>query len=126
MAWDSLARSLIRCGCGTAAGRLCRCRLNRFALVGGKVLQQTENSSRDRILERIRAGLRAPAPEPAETSPDRVIFESINNPLERFQQECAANLTERVLTADTMETTLQLAEVLPSLTEPEVLVDVRP
>lgn len=126
MAWDSLARSLIRCGCGTAAGRLCRCRQNRFALVGGKVLQQTENSSRDRILERIRAGLRAPAPEPAETSPDRVIFESINNPLQRFQQECAANLTECVLTADTMASALQLAKVLESLPAGEVFVQEDP
>jgi L-lactate utilization protein LutC len=91
-------------------------------LVGGKVLQQTENPSRDRILARIRAGLQTPPSESAGTSSGRVIFEPIKNPLQRFQQECAANLTECVLTTDTTASALQLAKILESLPEGEVFV----
>ncbi|OLC90074.1 MAG: hypothetical protein AUH86_24010 [Acidobacteria bacterium 13_1_40CM_4_58_4] len=64
-------------------------------------MQQTENPSRERILARIRAGLHTPPSESGGTSSGRVIFEPIQNPLQRFQQECAANLTECVLTTDT-------------------------
>jgi L-lactate dehydrogenase complex protein LldG len=82
-------------------------------------LAQTENPSRDRILERIRAGLGTVVPEPAATRTDRVIFEPINNPLERFQQECVANLMECSLTADCAASAQQLAKVLQSLPEGE-------
>jgi L-lactate dehydrogenase complex protein LldG len=85
-------------------------------------LRQTENPSRDRILEQIRAGLRIPASEAAGTGSDGPIFEPIKNPLERFQQECVANLTECVLTTDTTASELQLASILESLPEGEVFV----
>jgi len=86
-------------------------------------LQQSENPSRDRILARIRAGLHTPAAESADTtSSGGAIFEPIRNPLDRFQQECVANLTECVLTADTTASALQLAKILQSLPEGEVFV----
>jgi len=85
-------------------------------------LAQTENSSRDRILERIRTGLRTVVPEPAATISDRVIFETVNNPLERFQQECVANLMECSLTADCAASARQLSKVLQSLPEGETFV----
>jgi L-lactate dehydrogenase complex protein LldG len=85
-------------------------------------LQQTENPSRDRILEQIRAGLRTPASEAAATSSDGLIFEPLENPLARFQQECVANLTECVLTTDTTASALQLGSILESLPEGEVFV----
>jgi len=83
---------------------------------------QTENSSRDQILQRIRAGLRTAVLEPAAMGSDRVIFEPIKNPLERFQQECVANLMECVLTADSGASARQLSEVLRSLPEGEIFV----
>ncbi len=83
---------------------------------------QTDNSSRNRILERIRAGLRTVVPEPAAMEPDRVIFEPIANPLERFQQECVSNLMECALTADSAASARQLSEVLQSLLEGEIFV----
>lgn len=83
---------------------------------------QTENPSRERILERIRAGLRTVVQEPAATRSDRVIFEPIANPLERFQQECLANLMECALTADSAASARQLANVLQSLPEGEIFV----
>ena len=83
---------------------------------------QTENPSRDRILERIRAGLRTVVPEPAAMAPGRVIFEPVVNPLERFQQECVGNLMECALTADSAASARHLSKVLQSLPEGETFV----
>jgi len=68
----------------------------------------SENSSRDRILQQIRAGLRTVVPEPPALASDRVIFEPVANPLERFQQECVLNLMECALTADRAASARQL------------------
>jgi L-lactate dehydrogenase complex protein LldG len=88
---------------------------------------QTENPSRDRILERIRAGLRTVIPESAAMASGRaisepVIFEPIVNPLERFQQECVGNLMECALTADSAASARQLSKVLQLLPEGEIFV----
>jgi L-lactate utilization protein LutC len=81
---------------------------------------QTENPSRDRILERIRAGLRTVVPEPAAVAPGRVIFEpAISEPV---QQECVGNLMECALTADSAASARQLSKVLQSLPEGETFV----
>ncbi len=90
-------------------------------------MAQTENSSRDRILERIRAGLRTTVLEPAAAASGRaisesLIFEPIANPLERFQQECVSNLMECALTADSAASAQQLSKVLQSLPEGEAFV----
>lgn len=83
---------------------------------------QTESSSRDSILGRIRAGLRVvPHSAPPEES-ERPIFEDINNPLERFQGECVANLMECTLTADLAASARQLATVLQSLPSGSIFV----
>src|SRR5271169_1482122 len=60
---DSRVRSSTRCECGTVTAHPCRCRPNHFARVGEKTVPQTEkaqteNPSRDQILQRIRDGLR--------------------------------------------------------------------
>ncbi len=85
-------------------------------------MAQAENASRERILERIRAGLRSVAMEPAAKRSDRVIFEPVSNPLQRFQQECVANLMECTLTADSASSARELAKILQSLPEGEVFV----
>ena len=85
-------------------------------------MPQTDNPSRDRILQRIRVGLRTTLLEPARTTPDAAIFPPIPNPLERFQQECAANLMECILTPDAAASALELAKVLASLPEGEVFI----
>lgn len=82
--------------------------------------QKTENGSRNRILERIRAGLRTSSPELHAGHPGGMIFAPIDNPLERFQQECAANLMECYLTASVDESAGRLAKVLDSLPEGEI------
>lgn len=81
------------------------------------------NPSRERIMERIRAGLRAPvknAPQPAPALDD--VFEPVLNPLERFQTEAQANLMECRITRDINQSAAQLAEVLQSLPEGEIFV----
>jgi L-lactate utilization protein LutC len=85
-------------------------------------LAQTDNPSRERILERIRAGLRIAVAEPAAISSESVIFAPIDNPLERFQQECVANLMECSLTADCAASARQLSKLLQSLPEGEIFV----
>jgi L-lactate utilization protein LutC len=89
-------------------------------------LPQTDNASRNQILERIRAGLRTVALEPNHTGSDRVIFEPVSNPLQRFQQECVANLMECTLTTDVNASALQLAGILASLPQGEIFVQDHP
>ena len=85
---------------------------------GEKALAQTENPSR----ERIRTGLRTAVTGHAAISSESVIFEPIKNPLERFQQECVANLMECALTADCAASAQQLSKVLEPLPGGEIFV----
>jgi L-lactate dehydrogenase complex protein LldG len=81
------------------------------------------NPSREAILARIREGLRTPAPPlGGQSSAVGPIFEPVENPLERFQQECKANLMECQLTADAAASARALAQVLQSLPAGEVFV----
>lgn len=85
------------------------------------------NPSRERILERIRAGLRAPVknePQPAPALEE--VFEAVVNPLERFQTEAAANLMECRLTRNFSESAAALVEVLNSLPAGEIFVQDAP
>lgn len=82
----------------------------------------TNNPSREAILTRIREGLRTPAPPIEAKVFDGPIFEPIENPLERFQQECKANLMECQLTTDAAGSVQALAQVFESLPQGEVFV----
>jgi L-lactate dehydrogenase complex protein LldG len=85
-----------------------------------------QNPSREQILGRIRAGLRAPAPELDDRKFPPEIFEPVTRPLERFQQECKANLMECYLVADGTASSQKLAEVLQSLPPGEIYVQDAP
>jgi L-lactate dehydrogenase complex protein LldG len=63
-----------------------------------------------------------PAQELHATGADGEIFQPITNPLERFQQECKANLMECLMTSDAAASAQQLAQVLQSLPTGEVFV----
>ncbi len=82
----------------------------------------TANPSREAILARIREGLRTPAPSMEAQTFLGPIFEPVKNPLERFQQECKANLMECLLTADAVASAQALAQVLQSLPDGEIFV----
>ncbi|HEX3156641.1 MAG TPA: LUD domain-containing protein [Candidatus Angelobacter sp.] len=82
----------------------------------------TSNPSREAILARIRDGLRTPAPPIDDKTFYGPIFEAVENPLERFQQECKANLMEGQLTLDSAASAQALAAVLQSLPPGEIFV----
>ena len=86
----------------------------------------TSNPSREAILARIRDGLRTPAPPIEDKTFYGPIFEAVENPLERFQQECKANLMECLLTADATASAQALATVLQSLPPGEIFVQEHP
>jgi L-lactate dehydrogenase complex protein LldG len=90
-------------------------------------MSATNNSGRAAILERIRAGLRTPAPEiqPVLT-PDGAVFETVGEPLERFQREAKANLMECLLANDAQGSARHLKQVLESLPPGEVFVQDHP
>jgi len=80
-----------------------------------------ENPSRARILERIRTALRTPAARPAGPA-DRKIFAPVTDMLDRFQKECAANITECVVTPDMRASARAVADVLAALPPGEIFV----
>jgi L-lactate dehydrogenase complex protein LldG len=82
----------------------------------------TNNPSREAILARIRDGLRTPAPPMEAHTFMGPIFEPVVNPLERFQQECKANLMECQLTSDSAASARAMAQVLQSLPDGEIFV----
>jgi L-lactate dehydrogenase complex protein LldG len=78
------------------------------------------NPSREQILERIRTGLHVPAPPHDDRKFEAPIFEPVTNPMERFQQECKANLMECHLASDAAAAAQKLADVLQSLPQGEI------
>jgi L-lactate dehydrogenase complex protein LldG len=82
----------------------------------------TSNPSREAILARIREGLRTPSPAIETKTFDGPIFEPIQNPLERFQQECKANLMECQLTANAANSAQWRTKVLETLPQGEIFV----
>lgn len=72
------------------------------------------NPSREQILGRIRAALAKPAPPPPARSPVP-IFARVDNLLERFQKECAATLTECIVTQDRAGSRQAVENILASL-----------
>jgi L-lactate dehydrogenase complex protein LldG len=93
---------------------------------GRAVVTAGNNPGRERILERIRASLRAPAPDPVEAPSGGMIFEPVTNPVERFQSEAKANLIDCVTTADSAASAQQLAQVLDSLPPGEIFIQDAP
>ena len=81
-----------------------------------------DNPSRELILRRIRAGLQMPVTPPHEAVPARPFFAPIENPLERFQQECRANLMELSMSGSPVESAQQLAAILGTLPPGEIFV----
>ncbi|HKV94647.1 MAG TPA: lactate utilization protein [Candidatus Angelobacter sp.] len=80
------------------------------------------NPSREQILERIRAGLQVPALEHDDRNFEAQIFEPVQDPLERFQQECKANLMECLLVEGQAASAQILTQVLQSLPQGEIYV----
>ncbi len=90
-------------------------------------MEPAENPSRERILTRIRAAVSASASRHelagAET---RRVFPPVGDLLERFQRECAANLTECTVTRDAAASAAVIEGVLASLPPGEIFVQDAP
>jgi L-lactate dehydrogenase complex protein LldG len=86
---------------------------------------QTENASREKILARIRTALRVAAPrhEPVKAVP---IFAPITDLLDRFQKECAINITEFVAVPDLRSSAAVIKEILAALPPGEIFVQDSP
>jgi len=84
------------------------------------------STSRERILGRIRDGLRRPSPPEAHPNGHGTIFTPITDVFGRFQAECTGNLTELVLTSNADATRVALEQVLTSLPEGEIFVQDAP
>jgi L-lactate dehydrogenase complex protein LldG len=89
-------------------------------------MEGSNPGARTLILERIRAALHTPAPHRDAPSGLQPPFAPLDNPLERFVNECAANLTECVVTASAAASAAELAKVLASLPPGEVFVQDSP
>ncbi len=85
-----------------------------------------QNPGRERILARIRQGLRTPAPHHVGAQPAvaqaRAYFPAIDDPWQRFLAECQSNKTEIFLTRNAEETAARVAGVLAQLPEGGVFV----
>jgi L-lactate dehydrogenase complex protein LldG len=82
---------------------------------------QTENPGRARILERLRTALRESTPRPPGADGKR-IFAPVTDVLARFQQECASNITECIVTPDMSSSARAIADVLAALPPGEIFV----
>lgn len=87
-------------------------------------MASVENPSRERILGRIRAALRTTAPH--HDGPVGQIFALVTDPLDRFQKECAANITECTVTSNSEESAAAIAKVLASLPAGEIFLQDAP
>src|SRR5262249_1450684 len=106
----------------SCADALARQIIPRAMEEGKPYVSETYNPGRDRILERIRAGLRAAPLPPAPAATENAIFDPVADPPERFQQEAKANLMECLVAVDAAASAQNLAQVLDSLPPGEVFV----
>jgi len=81
-------------------------------------MASADNPSRERILGRIRAAVQSAGPH--HDGPTGQMFVPVTDPLERFQKECAANITECAVTADSAGSAAAIANVLASLPPGEI------
>jgi L-lactate dehydrogenase complex protein LldG len=88
-------------------------------------MAQTENAGREKILARIRSALREPAPCHESTEP-RQIFAPVTDLLDRFQKECAINITEYVPVTNLRASGAAIKEILAPLPPGEIFVQDSP
>ena len=89
-------------------------------------MEHAEHSGRERILGRIRAAVQTPAPKHATVEIVVPIFPAIPDLLARFQEECAFNVTECVLTKDSRSSAEALAKLMASISAGEIYVEDAP
>jgi L-lactate dehydrogenase complex protein LldG len=87
-------------------------------------MSETPNPSRERILSRIGQALKQKTEFPAcQPAP---LFAPVANLLQRFQDECKANITDCVITASKAETCARLHALLADIPAGEIFVEDTP
>ena len=89
-------------------------------------MEGVENPGRERILARIRSALKSPAPRHGAVKQQAPIFIPVGDPLARFQQECAGNVTECIVVPDATAAEEALHSVLGSVPFGEIYVQDAP
>jgi L-lactate dehydrogenase complex protein LldG len=82
---------------------------------------QIENPGRARILERLRTALRESTPRPP-GAPGKKIFAPVTDVIARFEHECAANITECIVTPDLRSSARAVTDLLAALPAGEIFV----
>jgi len=89
-------------------------------------MAETENASRDKILARIRTALREPAPRHEPAPQAKAIFARVTDALDRFQKECAINITECLVTSDMRASADSVRDVLALVPPGDIFVQDSP
>jgi L-lactate dehydrogenase complex protein LldG len=90
-----------------------------------KIVEQTENPSREAILARIRTAVATPAPHHSAQSGGS-IFLPVTDMLDRFQKECAANNTECIVSASLEAGATSAGRIIASLPPGEMFLQDAP
>jgi L-lactate dehydrogenase complex protein LldG len=85
-------------------------------------METSKTSARENILARIQRANARPRPAPAPLVPLDAIFPPIDNPRQRFLDECAGNMTEVFETADLAGSTEALEKILSIVPPGEIYV----
>jgi L-lactate dehydrogenase complex protein LldG len=89
-------------------------------------MEHAENPARGRILTRIQTALKSPAPRHERPGQAARIFAPVDDPLSRFQRECAANSTELIVVPDAGAAAAALVKTLEAVPAGEVYVQDAP
>jgi L-lactate dehydrogenase complex protein LldG len=89
-------------------------------------MERAENPGRERILARIQTALKVPAPRRERPGQAATIFAPVDDPLMRFQHECAANSTELTVVPDAPAAADALGKTLATVPPGEVYVQDAP
>jgi L-lactate utilization protein LutC len=84
-------------------------------------MAETENASREQILARIRTALRELSPR-HDAAQRKMIFAPVTDALDRFQKECASNITECVVTPDLGASAAGVKDVLALIPPGDIFV----
>lgn len=87
-------------------------------------MSEFPNPGRERILGRIERALRKKTPPPRSTTAP--LFAAVTNPLQRFLDECRANITETIVTRSPCETCAALRTILAEMSQDEVFAEDQP
>lgn len=83
-------------------------------------MERVENVGRERVLARIHAALKSPAPRREMTEKAGPIFAAIADPLARFQQQCVLNSTECLVVPNSEGAAEALRNVMASIPAGEI------